>query len=107
MIIPETVTVIEGAFGNCENLKQITLPSKLELIGSYAFARSGIESIVLPESVKEIGEYAFKNSKVKEIVGIENVEHIGARAFWETPWVESIEGDFVCIGDVLYLYKGG
>ena len=107
VIIPETVTVIEGAFRDCENLKQITLPSKLELIGSYAFARSGIESIVLPESVKEVDECAFKNSKVKEIVGIENVEYIGAKAFWGTPWVESIEGDYVCIGDVLYLYKGG
>ena len=106
VIIPETVTVIEGAFRDCENLKQITLPSKLELIGSYAFARSGIESIVLPESVKEVDECAFKNSKVKEIVGIENVEYIGAKAFWGTPWVESIEGDYVCIGDILYLYRG-
>ena len=106
VIIPETVTVIKGAFRDCESLKQITLPSKLESIDSYAFVRSGIESIVLPESVKEVGECAFKNSKVKEIVGIENVEDIGAKAFWGTPWVESIEGDFVCIGDVLYLYKG-
>ena len=86
VIIPETVTVIEGAFRDCENLKQIKLPSQLESIGRYAFARSGIENIVLPESVKEIGEYAFKNSKVKEIVGIENVEYIGAKAFWGTPW---------------------
>lgn len=106
VIIPETVTVIEGAFRDCENLKQITLPSQLESIGRYAFIGSGIESIVLPESVKEVGEYAFKNSKVKEIVGIENVEHIGAKAFWATPWEEGIEGDYVCIGDVLYLYKG-
>ena len=32
--------------------------------------------------------------------------YIGAKAFWGTPWEEGIEGDYVCIGDVLYLYKG-
>lgn len=106
VIIPETVTVIEAAFHDCKNLKQITLPSQLEVIDRYAFIGSGIESIVLPESVKEVGECAFKNSKVKEVAGIENVEYIGAKAFRGTPWEESIEGDFVCIGDVLYLYRG-
>lgn len=106
VIIPETVTEIEGAFHDCKNLKQIALPSQLEVIDNFAFRGSGIESIVLPESVKEIGKYAFKDSKVKEIVGIENVEYIGYKAFWGTPWEKSIEGDFVCIGDVLYLYRG-
>lgn len=106
VIIPETVTYIDSAFSGCEKLKQITLPSQLEKIGSNAFYGSGIESIVLPESVKEIGKGAFQYSKIKEVTGIENVEYIGDYAFRGTPWEESIEGDFVCIGDVLYLYRG-
>ena len=106
VIIPETVTYIGSAFSGCEKLKQITLPSQLETIGSNAFYGSGIESIVLPESVKEIGKGAFQYSKIKEVTGIENVEYIGDYAFRGTPWEESIEGDFVCIGDVLYLYRG-
>lgn len=106
VIIPETVTYIGSAFSGCEKLKQITLPSQLETIGSNAFYGSGIESIVLPESVKEIGEGAFQYSEIKEVTGIENVEYIGDYAFRGTPWEESIEGDFVCIGDVLYLYRG-
>lgn len=105
VIIPDTVKSIY-AFNDCKNLKQITLPSHLESIGDRAFMNSGIERIALPETVKEIGTAAFQYSDLKEITGLENVEYIGARAFRGTPFEESMEGDFVCIDDVLYLYRG-
>ena len=107
VVIPETVTEIEwSAFKACKNLKQITLPSGLEDIGTSAFYGSGIEQIELPESVKKIEAWAFAFSAVEEIRGLENVEEIERCAFRGTPWEESIEGEFVCIGDVLYLYRG-
>lgn len=105
VIIPDTVKSIY-AFNDCKNLKQVTLPSHLESIGDRAFMNSGIERIELPETVKEIGTAAFQYSDLKEITGLENVEYIGARAFRGTPFEESMEGDFVCIDDVLYLYRG-
>ncbi|MDE7444956.1 MAG: leucine-rich repeat domain-containing protein [Lachnospiraceae bacterium] len=128
--IPETVTDIDGfafegctnlkqvmlpsnleqisvaTFWNCRNLKQIILPPNLERIGNAAFEGSGLENIDLPESIKEIGYSAFEDTAVKKIAGLENVEYIGDYAFRGTPWEEDYEGDFVCIGDVLYMYKG-
>lgn len=107
VIIPEAVTYIGGSvFKGCKNLKQVTLPSKLEYIGVCAFMESGIERLELPETVEGIDMSAFKYSAIEEIAGLENVEYIGNYAFRGTPWEESIEGDFVCIGDVLYLYRG-
>lgn len=107
VIIPETVTEISGsAFKNCKNLKQIDLPSKLEIIGTMSFESSGIKSIALPESVKEIGRLAFRYSDLEEIRGLENVEYIGNDPFRGTPWEESMEGDFVCVNNILLLYRG-
>ena len=109
--IPEAVTLIgPGAFQECKNLKNIKLPLSLEKIGILAFWKSGIESIELPENVKEIGEEAFGRSALKEITGLErieyNIEYIGNDPFRGTPWEESIEEDFLCIGDALCLYQG-
>lgn len=106
-IIPETVTYIGGSvFKGCKNLKQVTLPSKLGYIGVCSFMESGIERLELPETVEVIDMSAFKYSAIKEILGLENVGYIGSCAFRGTPWEESIEGDFVCIGDALCLYRG-
>ena len=107
VIIPETVTHIgAGAFWGCRNLKQIELPPHLEEISIHTFENSGIEEIKLPKAVKKIGEGAFEYSTLENIYGLENVEYICDRAFRGTPWEESIEGNFVCIDDVLYLYRG-
>ena len=107
IVIAETVTQIwGGAFEGCKNLKQVKLPSDLKQIGAGAFSKSGIEHIEFPESVKEIEFSAFEDSALKTISGLENVEYIGDYAFRGTPWEESFDGDFVCIGDILYTYKG-
>lgn len=90
----------------CKNLRQIILPSNLECIGAGAFCESGIEHIEFPESVKEIEFTAFEDSALKTISGLENVEYIGDYAFRGTPWEEGFVGDFVCIGDIPYEYKG-
>lgn len=106
VIIPETVDAIYSAFEGCKSLKQVTLPPQIELISQFAFKDSGIERIVLPKSVKSIGTGAFQYSEIREVVGLEDVEYIGNSAFRGTPLEESIEGEFVCFGDVLHLYRG-
>ncbi len=107
VVMPETVTYIMGSvFEGCKNLKKVTLPPKLEYIGICAFMESGIEHLELPEIVEVMDMSAFKCSAVKEIVGLEHVGYIGNYAFRGTPWEENIEGDFVCIDDALYLYRG-
>ena len=107
VILPSNLEKIGAcAFMGCKNLRQIILPSHLERIGAGAFSESGIEHIEFPESVKEIEFSAFEDSALKTISGLENVEYIGDYAFRGTPWEESFDGDFVCIGDILYTYKG-
>lgn len=106
VIIPETVTSISRSFIGCRNLKKITLPDKLVKIGRITFSGSGIENIELPESVEIIDSGAFAYSELKEIKGLENIKYIGNDPFRGTPWEENIGGDFVCLGDLLLLYRG-
>ena len=107
VVISDTVTYIGiGSFEGCKNLKEIILPSQLKDIEADAFKKAGIESIYFPDSVDYIGTGAFELSCIEEVAGLENVESIGNSAFSGTPWEEKIEGNFVCIDDILYLYWG-
>ena len=47
------------AFSGCENLKKISIPVSVEIIGLAAFSGSGIESIHLPANLKTISTAAF------------------------------------------------
>ena len=61
IIIEEGVTSIcNGAFGNCYNLRRVSIPDTVTLIGPSAFSEcSQIERLVIPESVLRIGDAAF------------------------------------------------
>ncbi len=67
-------TIGENAFGSCEALKSLTLPSSLKLIGGGAFSYASIASIVIPESVDSIGEQAFENCKKLTSIRIKDSE---------------------------------
>lgn len=60
----------------------------------------------IPETVINIGMSFYGRKKLKEITGLENVKYFGNDPFRGTPWEENIEGDFVCLGDLLFLYRG-
>lgn len=47
------------AFSGCKNLKKISIPVSVEIIGLAAFSGSGIESIHLPANLKTIPTAAF------------------------------------------------
>lgn len=47
------------AFSGCKNLKKISIPVSVEIIGLAAFSGSGIESIHLPTNLKTISTAAF------------------------------------------------
>lgn len=62
--IPDTVTDIgEFVFDGCENLTKVTLPSTLEHIWPYAFARCSIEELVIPDGVRSIAPFTFKDCR--------------------------------------------
>ena len=78
----------DGVFQNCLGLHQIDMKNRVTMIGSRAFASSGIRSnnvsatLVLGSNVTQIGSYAFQNAKNLLTIHIPvNVTSIGAYAF--------------------------
>ncbi len=47
------------AFGNCQSLTSVTIPTTVVSIGVGAFTNSGLVSITIPNSVESIGEGLF------------------------------------------------
>lgn len=66
--LPKTLKEIGNeAFGGCESLTSIEIPSSVTSIGSLAFSRSGLTSIEIPSSVTSIGWGAFRRSGLTSI----------------------------------------
>ena len=73
--------LVDGAFENCDSIKQIILPNTITTIGEKAFAEcSSLETIKIPKSVISIGRHAFyKCASLEEIIipnGVENIDDI-------------------------------
>ena len=81
-VIPDYVKTIEYfAFGHLKNLKQITIPERVETIEQGAFWKTGLTQIYIPSRVKSIKEEAFYGCEdLKEVVFSEGLELIGKEA---------------------------
>ena len=69
MVIPDTVqSIMNFAFSNSPEIKEIILPQYLESIDSNAFADcDNLEKLVIPATVVKIGEGAFTGVKKIEL----------------------------------------
>lgn len=73
-----------SAFDNCYNMKSVSLPSSLKVIGSYAFnGCSSLKFITLPNHLEKIGENAFQNCDLEEIFIPASVTSISPSTFNE------------------------
>lgn len=68
-------------FRQTTNLKSISLPKGLEVLGGRAFNASGITSIVIPGTVKTVGVLAFFQSYIEKATIEEGVEILESSAF--------------------------
>lgn len=83
--IPEGVSKIgDNACRNAEALRNLTLPSTLESIGSYGFSQTAITRLDLPINCKSLGHHAFSSCKSLAEAHIEGVESIGQACFYAT-----------------------
>ena len=75
----------EYLFDECSSLEKITMPSTLTAINRSAFnSCTSLESITLPEGLETIGESAFYQSGIKEIEIPKSIKSIGSSAFAES-----------------------
>lgn len=85
--IPDSVKEIGvSAFKQCMNLRNVKIPSGIEIIGNYAFSGCTNEEtfgdkIVLPETLKELGNNAFSSIGIKEVVIPDSITKIPEHAF--------------------------
>ena len=63
------------------DIKEISIPPKIKIIGSYSFDYSKIEEISIPPKIKIIGSYSFDYSKIEEISIPQSVTKICENAF--------------------------
>ncbi|MBR3843996.1 MAG: leucine-rich repeat protein, partial [Clostridia bacterium] len=83
VVIPEGVTTIERyAFGFCQFLKSVTLPSSLRTIEECGFWYTALQSVTLPDGLTTLGEGAFGYTTCLNSVTIPaSVTHIQGPVF--------------------------
>ena len=81
-----------GCFKGCKNLKSVSIPNTVELIGWWSFQDCiNLESITIPSGVKEIKGYAFSGcKKLKSITIKEGLKSIGEHSFERCESVTSL-----------------
>ena len=72
----------EGAFQDCQNLRSVTLPSRLESVGDRAFQNCAkLTGIRFPAALTSIGRLAFRNCGLENVVLPDSLTKIGRSAF--------------------------
>ena len=92
--IPNTVRVIgNSAFHACKDLKSVTLPSGLKKLGEYAFAGTGLTAVTIPASVEYLGQFAFNLCSALTSLTIEpgSLHYIGSYAFSDCDSLRTVE----------------
>jgi hypothetical protein len=110
-IVDDRITAY--AYYGTGDMTSYQIPSNIQTIGEFAFARSGLESITIPDGVKEIGYAAFYHCDNLDSISIpSSVTWIAPSAFaysgWLTNWANNSDSDdFLVVGDgILLAYKG-
>ena len=82
VIIPNTVTEIDGTFTYCKNLESVTLGNNITSIVNNTFdGCTSLTSITIPDSVTSIGNCAFRGCSLTSITIPNSVETIKGGAF--------------------------
>ncbi len=97
-----------------DSMSGYSIPSGIERIGEFAFARAELQSINIPDGVKEIGYAAFYHcDQLTDVVIPQSVESIEPSAFAKTAWLDGWTqnvgngNDFLIVGDgILLAYRG-
>lgn len=88
----ELETIKEYAFMGCTNLQSITLPTNLKSIEKSAFENcSSLTTVKIPGSVKTIGQWAFRNcDSLTSVTTEDGVEKLGEEVFYDCGKLQSV-----------------
>ena len=92
VVLGDSVTEIGyRAFSGCMNLKEISIPAIVGVIGAEAFSGSGLTSVSLPAAMTVIAERTFINcTYLKEVAIPYGVSSIGYMAFYRCSSLVSV-----------------
>ncbi len=80
--INDVEAIGEGAFYDCNNLSNFTMPQNVTTIGSRAFSRCfKLTSVHIPDGVTKIASQTFESAQGITTLDLNNVTEIGANAF--------------------------
>ncbi len=112
-------TVVDGrvvadqAYYRSKDIKQYTLPSGIQEVGQFSFARSSLERLTVPEGVNIISYGAFYHCEnLSEVSLPQSIICVEPKAFVHTAWVDNFlagsgGGDsFLVSGATLVAYRG-
>ncbi len=94
--LPDTVHYIgTGAFEYCEQLTDVKLPQSLTYIGESAFSSCNLKEVTIPGKVETIGQFAFtfnKNLTTVEFLNFGAIKELSQddRKFQNCPKIERI-----------------
>ena len=78
-------------FLSCVALREIGLPSSVEVVGDRAFFKCiALEQIRIPRGLKRLGERAFGECAIESISLPDSVEVIGIHAFENCYWLNTV-----------------
>lgn len=107
--IPRGITNIgDDAFRLCTSLVNVTLPETLETIGEGAFyGCTALATITIPQGVTNIYAYAFYDcTNLADITIPGSVATIGDKAFYGTAWYNAQPDGPIYVNNILCAYKG-
>lgn len=83
----------DGAFANCTNIYEITIPNKVETIGDMAFyCNNMLHKLTLGNNLKNIGKHCFESAlHLNQITLPVTITEIGESAFGATIALENVK----------------
>lgn len=85
----------EFAFDSCEKIKAIELPDTVVRIGASAFEASGLKNIIIPSMINIVENCTFARTPLEKVTLINNHVSISARAFFQCEKLDSINWDHI------------
>ena len=94
VVIPDEVTEIQNtAFGVCDALETIQLPSKLKTMGNYVFTYCAkLKEVTIPDGVTKINKRTFDQTpKLKKLTLPKSLRELAIEAFFGANGLEQIQ----------------